>query len=234
MSLIVDACTDCTTAERRRTCFRTYPNGESALLLADGSDTAFATGYQPIIDLVHESFALSSHSNAGSVQERLLLASASVEQAMFQRFPSSAQFGDEQYTATYIAVVVSGSQAFCAWIGSQQAKLFRSSRSVLETHPHVNIVPVRSRSDFIVTAKSLSTIPGQERSQADIEGPWTLQPGDVVVIADYRLFRLVSDDVVASIIATSHTSPARVLVERAESLEHSFAQSALVVRVAEG
>ena len=230
MRLTVDTYTDCTEGERNRTLFRTLPSGETLFLLADGSETAFAHSYQPIMDLVKECFPQAFSDSVGSILERLLLASMALESAMYQRFPSSEQFGENWYSATFIAVVILGNQSFSAWIGSQEAKLFRRGRCVKATAPHVTLVPGIGRNDFAVTSKILSTVPGQDRAQADVEGPWGLQTEDVLVIADYRLFASGSDDEIGNIVANELTSPAKALVEWAQRLQHSFAQSSLVVR----
>jgi hypothetical protein len=203
------------------------------LILADGSEAAFAHKYQPIMDLVHDSFSQSFSQSAGSIQDRLLLATASIEQSMFERFPSSAQFGEKQYSASFIAVVVSGKQALCLWIGSGQAKVFRMNKCFYFTNPHVNIFYGKYGGPFGVRYRSLSTIPGQGSEQMDVLGPWPLQDEDILVISDHRLFMLINDEEIAGIIAETQDSPAKALVDRAQSIIESFAQCAIVARVIE-
>ncbi|HEY7159102.1 MAG TPA: hypothetical protein VH575_34480 [Gemmataceae bacterium] len=197
--------------------------------MTDGSEMAFAHTYQPVMDLVKESLALSFSQSQGSIRERLLQASIVLEAAMAKRFPSSEEFGENQYVATFIATVISGNQIFSAWIGSQQAKLFRGSCCVKATVPHIFVAP-GTGNKIALTTKCLSTVSGGPREQVDIEGPWNLCVGDVLVIADYCLFALGTDDEITSILSRAPDSAARSLVEWAERVQHQFAQSAIVIR----
>jgi len=128
--------------------------------------------------------------------------------------------------------LISGGQGFFIWIGSQQAKLFLSRRSVRATIPHVTVVPAKDRGDFIVTSRVVSTAAGEVGGPPDIEGPWSLAPGDILVIANYRLFHLLSDDEIVAIIANAPASAAQALVEEAQRRQRHFMRSALVARVA--
>jgi hypothetical protein len=232
MDLLVTSYTDCINGKRDPLLVETLPRGESLLVLADGSEMALAHSYQPVMDLVGESFLNSLSRSMGPIPERLRQAEGDLETLMRQRFPSSDRFEENTFSATFLAALISGGQAFFTWIGSQQAKLFRSRRSVWETTPHVTVVPATDRGEFIVTSRVVSTAAGEVGGPPQIEGPWSLASGDVLVIADYRLFHLLPDDEIAAIIATAPASAAQALVEEAQRRQRHFMRSALVARVA--
>lgn len=237
MKLDVDIYTDCTRGERDPALFQTLPGGESLFILADGSEMAFAHSFQPIMDVIKGCFAESLARSTGSIRERLAQGVVDLGQAMDRRFPSSDRFGDKSYTATFIAVVIADDRCFLAWIGSQQAKLFRDRRCIKATVPHVTIVHRPGQSDFIVTDKVLSTSPGQVVEPPDIEGPWSLASEDVLVIADHRLFASIPDDEIATVLSKTHaggdTSAARSLVEAAQAKHRHFASTALIASLRE-
>ncbi len=232
MHLAVETYTDCRLAQRDRTLYRSLPTGESLFVMADGSDMAFAHGYQRIMDLVKALFVQSLSHTTGPIRERLGQAATAVRSALERQFPSSDEFDEENYSATFIAVVVAGSQIFSAWIGSQQAKLFRSRNCVQATAPHV-VVAALSAGDVALTLRYLSTFRSPPGGEVEIEGPWMLCPGDVVVIADYRLFALGTDDQIAEIVSDAPTSAAKSLVEWAEGIQHQFARAAIIIRILE-
>jgi hypothetical protein len=202
------------------------------LVLADGSEAAFAHSYQPVIDLVGESFLSSLSQSMGPIPERLLQAEGDLETLMRQRFPSSDRFGENNFSATFLVALISGGQGFFIWIGSQQAKLFLGRRSVRATIPHVTVVPAKDRGDFIVTSRVVSTAAGEVGEPPDIEGPWSLASGDTLVMADYRLFHWLSDDEIVAIMANAPPSAAQALVEEAQRRQRQFMRSALVARIA--
>jgi hypothetical protein len=152
-----------------------------------------------------------------------------LKESMYESFPSSERIGDNSYSATFIAVVISDSHLFSTWIGSQQAKLFRGGRCVNATTPHVTFLPGLG-DNFAVTNKTLSTAPDQVGEHVDYAGPWSLVAGDVIVMADSRLFALGTDDEVATIVSTAPESAAKYLVDWAEERQHQFAQSSVVIR----
>ncbi len=232
MIIHVDSHTDCMSGKRDPLLNRILPGGESLLMLTDGSEMAFAHSYQPVMDLVRESFLDSLSRSTGSARERLELAVIDLETLMHERFPSSDRFGEDTYAATFLAALISGDQGFLGWIGSQQAKLFRGRRCVGATVPHVTVVPGTDRGDFVVTSRVLCTSADQSREVPDIEGPWRFMPGDVLVVADYRLFSLFSDDELIAILANEPTSAARSLAEEAQRKKPDFMRSSLIARFA--
>jgi hypothetical protein len=149
---------------------------------------------------------------------------------MRERFPSSRCFGEDQYSSTFIAAVVSDNQIFFTWIGSQQAKLFRRRSCIKTTVPHAIVVRRPDQKPFVITNKALSTIPDQAGNLVTIEGPWSLSLGDTLVIADNRLFSLGSDDEITTAITNLPMTPARALVEWAQGVQFHYVQSAMVVR----
>jgi hypothetical protein len=197
--------------------------------MADGSDCAFSSGYQPIIDLSKETLAASLSLSIGSISERLRQAVADLEVALSSKFPSSEQFGEENYSATFIACVVASNQLVTAWIGSFQAKLFRNGVCVNATTPHVTMLPPPQK--LAITSKVLSTQENSIEETPNFCSPWDLYSGDIVIIGNYRLFALATDAELVKIVSDVPTSAARCLVEWAESIEHQFAQSAIVVKI---
>src|ERR1700756_2509107 len=105
MSLLVTSYTDCPNGKRDPLLVKTLPRGESLLILADGSETAFAHSYQPVMDLVGESFLNSLSRSTGPIPERLQQAEIDFETLMGQRFPSSDRLGENSFSATFIAAL---------------------------------------------------------------------------------------------------------------------------------
>jgi hypothetical protein len=230
MRLVVDEYTDCTKGSRDRTLFQVSPGGESLLLLADGSETAFAHGYQPLIDLVKTVFARSLFVGAGPMQERMLRATRAVVSAMSEGFISSEEFGEASYSAVFVALVIVEQCAFPVWIGSPQASMFRNGCCVKKTSSHVTVLPASAGSGLIVTRQALSTVPNHADSHVEVGEPWRLAQDDVLVLADHRLFALSPDSEMVDIISNPVT-PAKNLVEWAQRFRYRFAEAALVLRV---
>ena len=108
MRIVVDAYTDCKDGQRSPTLFQVSPNGECLLLLVDASETAFAHSYQPLIDVVKNSFSHALSLTAGSLRERLSEVTLAVEKTMAVRFPSSKEFGSESYSTVFVALGIVG------------------------------------------------------------------------------------------------------------------------------
>jgi hypothetical protein len=227
MRLIVDEYTDCTRGERRPTLFYEMDTGERLLLLADASETAFSHCYQPLIDVVKTSFIDSLIHRAGSLQERMRSAFHATQKTMRERYPSSTEFGEESYTAVFVALGIEDSMAFPFWIGSPQAKLLRGGAVIKTTSPHVTAIP---NSNLIVTINSISTDSEKNVSVA-ADDPWSLTLKDTLLLADHRLFSLFSENDLANLIEGTSSNKAKALVEAAQALDFSFAQSAIVAQL---
>lgn len=231
MSLVVDEFTDCERAIRNRTLLARLPGGEALIVLADGSDAAFSRGFQPVIDLVKKSLVESLNEGDGPFPERMRLAGDHVDAMMRRHFPTTnLDLDSPAFSATYLALVVADGRATAAWVGSQQVKLFRSGRCVAETAPHV--VVLRTGDDrFAVTTRVVSTVPGIAGEPIGLSEAWELLPGDLLVMADFRLFANGSEEEVLAVVREGPTFAARALVEWAEQRRHDFAQSAVVIRI---
>jgi hypothetical protein len=232
MQIAIDVYTDSTQGPVDRTIFRQNSDGEAIALMADGSDMAFAYSFQPIIDLVKTQFLAAFDQNSGSIQDRMLRAATVVHESMFERFPSSQTFGENQYSATFIAAAIVGGFVSTVCIGSQQAKLFRGRACINATIPHVTMLPAQKENNVLtITSKFFSSVPGESNHDVEFCGPWKILNGDVLIIADHRLFTLASDDELASLIYDGRPSPATALVEWAQALHPMYGQSAIVGRI---
>jgi len=232
MNLLVDKYTGSCEGKVDRALFETLPNGESLFLLANGSEGPFTHGYMPIIALVKECVASSLSHSLGSIPSRLSVASSDFEKSLSERFPSSGVIGEQKYSAEFIAAIVDQDRVFFAWIGSQQAKVVRKGQCVRETVPHITVLPGTTRRGFVVTTRFFSTIPGHEEARVETAGPWYVRSGDIIVLADCRLFALGTDDEIGRLVTKAASSmPAKALVAWAEGLENRYAESALVALV---
>jgi hypothetical protein len=219
----LDTYTDCSRGERDKTHFHTFPTGESLFLLVEGSESGWDIGYQPMIDLVKQSVSSSFDQHAGSTEQRLLQAITVADTQIRQRFPKKDDLDHNRY-ATLLAGVVTGNQASLAWVGLEQAKLFRNKRCLKETAPHKFV-----HGALAITTKYLSAV-HLTTPKPDLAGPWDLEKDDILVIADFALFRVISDVHIAEIV-DGERHCARRLVELAQQLEERFAQTAMVIRM---
>ena len=78
-----------------------------------------------------------------------------------------------------------------------------------------------------------SSITTRTEAKAPIiaDEPWALMANDMLVLADYRLFRLFPDNELANLIKGAKRNKAKALVEAAQALDFTFAQSAIVAQV---
>lgn len=227
MRLLVNEYTDCTRGERSPILFHNSEDGETLLLLADASETAFSNRYQPLIDVMKASFMESMRRRSNSLPERLRIASRAIEKIMRECFPSSNEFGEQSYSAVFVALGFDGSNAYPLWIGSPQAQLLRGGVCVRTTTPQVTVIP---SSNQIFTESSISTNSDMESNVVDGE-PWPLMIDDMVVLADCRLFALFSRSELANLVGGTKGNKAKALVEAAQTLKYAFAQSAIVAQV---
>ncbi len=152
MRIIVDEYTDCTRGERRATLVHHSQHNETLLLLADASETAFSRGYQPLIDVVKASFMDSLIHGAGSLKERMRNASRATEKTIRERFVNSSEFGEESYSAVFVALGLKEWTASPLWIGSPQSKLLLGGVCERATSPEITAMP---HSRLIVTNNSI-------------------------------------------------------------------------------
>jgi hypothetical protein len=227
MRLIVHEYTDCTQEQSRPTLVHHSETGQTLLLLVDASEMAFSSGYQPLIDVVKSSFMDSVFHTAGSLPDRMSRAFIAADNTMRERFHSSTDFCEEQYSAVFVALGLEEGKAFPLWIGSPQAKLFRGGVCVRSTTPHVTAVP---NSQIIVTDCSMNTY-AQAVAFAAADGPWSLVEKDMLLLADHRSFALFSENDLANVIEGSRSNRAKAFVEAAQSLNYTFARSAIVAHV---
>lgn len=227
MQLVVDEYTDSTRGERKPTLFYPSEADRTLLLLADASETVFSRCYQPLIDVVKASFIDSLLQSDGPLQERLRSACRAIGTAMRGRFSSSTEFGEECYSAVFVVLGIEEGRAFPFWIGSPQAKHLRGGVCIRATIPQVTVIPT---SNLIVTNNSMTTSPDSCASVATDE-PWPLVSGDVLVLADHRLFAQFSERDLAGVIRRARGNKAKALVDAAQSLAFTFAQSAIVARL---
>jgi hypothetical protein len=227
MQILVDEHTDRTRGDRSPTLFHLSETGEALLLLADASETAFSRCYQPLIDIIKTTFTDSLLHSDGLLPERLRIASGSIEKTMRARFPSSSEFGEECYSAVFVVLGLQESNVFPLWIGSPQAKLLRDGLCIRTTSPQVTILPNSSR---VYTDSSITT---SSEAEAPIisDEPWSLMASDMLVLADHRLFSLFSENELVSLIEGTRSNKAKALVEAAQALNFTFAQSAIVAQV---
>jgi hypothetical protein len=238
MRLIVDEYTDRTRGESDLTLFQCSRTDQQLLLVADASETASSRAYQPLIDVVKASFVESLFHGDGPLPQRMRSACRALEQTMRERFPSSPEFGEEDYWATFVVLGVEGSHAFPLWIGSPQAKLLRGGVCIRSTIPQVTVIPKcgpwhefpSRNTDFIVTDNSMASRREEDASVADDE-PWALATGDILLLADHRLFALFSENELANLIEGAGRNKAKVLVDAAQNIEFDFARSAILARV---
>jgi hypothetical protein len=227
MRLIVDEYTDCTPGERSPTLVHRSKTGETLLLLADASETAFSRCYQPLIDVVKSSFIDSLLHGVGSLQERMSSASCATERTMRERFPSSTEFGEESFSAVFVALGLKEWNALPLWIGSPEARLLRGGACIRTTSPHVTATP---HSNLIVT-NTLMTTRLETQPPVAADEPWSLVVKDLLLLADHRLFTLFSEDNLVNVIEGARGNKAKALVEAAQALKFTFAQSAIVAQV---
>lgn len=228
MQFLVDEYTDCTRGDRRPTLFHLSEAGEALLLLADASESAFSRCYQPLIDVMKAAFADSLYHRNSSFPERLRIASRAIEKTMRERFPSSGDFGEESYSAQFVVLGVNESNAFPLWIGSPQAMLLRGGVCIRTTRPQVTILPNSSQ---VFTDSSISTLSAAEAPILADE-PWALMANDILLLAHHSLFRLFSESELANLIEGARGNKAKALVEAAQALKFTFAQSAIVAQPA--
>jgi hypothetical protein len=230
MTLEMDCYTDCLRGYRQRTFRHTLAAGEELLLLVNGTDTAFSRAYQPVIDLINDCVTETMSRQNEGIVNRLRLAQATVKREMLRRFPSGEELLDEYYSASFVAVIVSDNQYYAGWVGSEQARVYRQGRCVKATTPHV--VEMRTPlgrkllySDNVIRARE-----GECLGNMEIIGPETLERGDVVLMANYKVFTMGSEELVLSRVLNAAGAPARDLVEWAQSVSFEFAQAAIVVK----
>jgi hypothetical protein len=229
MPLEVDQYTDCSKGQRDRTLFRTSPSGDSLLILADGSEIAFSQGFQPLVDLLKEVFYKEFLAKISSIDTLISEVTGSIYSEMKRKFPESGVPGEAWHSMEFVALIIKNQCAFPVWIGSPQAKLFRNGRCIQTTDPHITPIPTKG-SEFIVTNRTLSTQIKEDECRVDTTGPWALAPGDVLALADYRLFSLDRSNHIEGLVCDP-ISPAKKVVEWAQAQRYSFAESALIARI---
>lgn len=218
-------------APRRPTAVVDLPEGETLILLVDGSETGWDSGYQPVMDFLIGTFPAALVRTWGPMNERLIRATEEVDEAFGRRFPevrSLSEYEDDVvYSATFLAAVIERKRLWTAWIGSQQAKLFRQGRCVEATAPHAVLLP----SGTPCTTRYMHSSPRMPPAPLETCEPWQLQVGDAAVVADARLFKIAADETVGEIVCGGGPHPAEELVRRVERVKEAFLRSAIVVRV---
>ncbi len=231
MAILIDSFTDQAKGAGERT--RHYLRGpnEAILVIADGSNEDFSFGYQPIIDLVLLHFQDLAPTASDTHPRSLTQACADLQPIMHRLFPSREEPGENRFMASFLVALVHSHHCFVSWLGSHQIKLYRHGLCRVESSPHIAILPKADRRPFVVTTKMITTIPNAEQYHAEAQEPWQLEPGDILVIADSRLFLLDNSDEILRIVSPSQPHPAKRLVEWAQSVRFTFAQSALVAKI---
>jgi hypothetical protein len=186
-----------------------------------------------VIDLVQQSFYESISNPHGPIHERLKQAFRTVDSELRIRFPMGTPEDAVDPSATLLVAVIFAGTASLAWIGRQQAKLFRGGRCTNETTPDTGVIDSRRDGTCRKVVFPMRSLPFDPRSPPDepaCAGPWGLENGDVMVIADQQLFLAAPNDEVAKLLNESF-SPAEELVQWAQAAYNDFIQSAIVIRI---
>jgi hypothetical protein len=117
------------------------------------------------------------------------------------------------------------------WIGSPQANLFRRGQCIQSTTPHAQKINSSGGETVIITNKSISSVSTYPTFDAELGEPWAIADGDTLILADFRLFSLMADTTAYDLVDSQADSPARRLVDHAQTIEHRVARSALVARL---
>ncbi len=231
MGILIDSFTDHAQGAGERTRHYLRGRNDDLLVIADGSNESFSIGYQPVIDLTLQQFQDLAATATEINTHNLSQTCADLQAPMDRLFPSSDEFGENRFTATYLVVLMQGHLCFVSWLGSHQIKLYRRGMCLVESSPHIALLPQAGQRPFVITTKMVTTIPNAVQYDAETQEPWRLETGDTLVVADSRLFLLDSADEISRIVSTPQPHPAKRLVEWSQSVHFDFGQSAIVARI---
>jgi|GEM_PF-2654003 len=232
--IVTDSFTDQSQGAGERTCHYSRGRNEAILMIANGSDGAFSSGYQPLIDFVLQHFQELPFTTAShTIPEDLSRKCESLRVAMQRHFPCTDDWLNTQFSATYLISLIYANSCFTSWLGNFQIKLYRQGLCLSESSPHILNPPITKQGGglLVVATKTATTVPCSEQFNAETLEPWQLEAGDILVIADSLLFLLDRSGEISKIVSSSQPHPAKRLVDWAQSIQFTRGQSALVARI---
>jgi PPM family protein phosphatase len=168
---------------------------------------------------------------AGDPHERLLAAFHEVSTRIVSApRPADDEFFDSAFSAT--AALVVSDEVYLAWAGDCLGYLFREGDIIHRLEPHTlvrqllelgKITPEQALEPQIaklanVIARVVAAhAPGQPPSPPELAGPWSLRPGDTLLICSRQVRQTVSDEELLALSGRPPGSLIEALLSLAES-----------------
>lgn len=197
------------------------PEGD-LLLLANGSNEMFGSRHQPTVDFGVRCFMEAFDGSRDSDNVNRLVGAFSYVEEQFRDLGTSNQ---QEQAFTLICVFASQASITVGGIGSDQAKVFRAGQVQFASTP--DVVDVRSGSARVITgARVISSGVGNPMGNHLVTQNWSIEAGDTIVIANYRLFALGHYDLIVN--SLSALNPSEALCRICDSQGNRLTDAAIV------